>query len=284
MIIPVREAVAAFRSALENIEEEQASSYTNVHYAAIHVDQAMHAFGLSAICDADIRNILEGAQFCSTLDCRSKIESFGRTACCVEHFVERNARRSDTEAKRELSKYHGVAGRLAEPEALAACSQTLDKVRGDNDEVACRRCQVLFQLEACPRGSPSRQFCSACYSAHEPECSLTLDGNKWSDACSQLAAMVFNRMVESEDDELGTLEGIFDHFVRNKTLSVSAAKAFCKKGNEEIQAFKGVAEAWAACEADFVLRRRDQVMANTTMQAPGAHQSQISKQKKRKVS
>jgi hypothetical protein len=146
MIILVKEAVAEFRSALENIEE-QASSYTNMHYAAMHVDQAMHAFGLSAIWDASIRNILEGAQVCSTLDCRSKIESLDRTACCVEYFVETNACRSDTEAKREFRKYQGAAGRLAELEALAVCSQTLNRVRGDNDEVACRRCQVLFQLE-----------------------------------------------------------------------------------------------------------------------------------------
>ena len=57
--------------------------------------------------------------------------------------------------------------------------------------------------------------------------------------------MAFDRMFE--DDEVATLEDILDSFVRNKTLSVSAAKAFCKKGNEEIQAFKGVAEIWAAC-------------------------------------
>ena len=152
MIIPIKEAVAEFRSALENIEE-QAPSYTNIHHAAMHVDQAMHAFGVSAIWDASIRNILETAQVCNALDCRSKIESFGRTACCVEHFGERNACRSDTEAKREFSKYDGAAGRLAELEALAVGSQALDKVRGDNEEVACRKCQVLFQLEARPRGS-----------------------------------------------------------------------------------------------------------------------------------
>ena len=69
--------------------------------------------------------------------------------------------------------------------------------------------------------------------------------------------MVFNRMVESEDAEVATLEGILDPFVRNKTLSMSAAKAFCKKGNEEIQAFKGAAEVWAACEPDSVPKRRD---------------------------
>ena len=45
-----------------------------------------------------------------------------------------------------------------------------------------------------------------------------------------IAAMVFNRMVESDDDEAATLESILDPFVRNKTLSASAAEAFCKKG------------------------------------------------------
>jgi hypothetical protein len=276
MVIPVKEAVAAFRDALENIEE-QASSYTNMHYASMHADQAMHCFGLSAIWDASIRNILEGAQLCSTLDCRAKIESFGRTACCAEHFIERNARRSDTEAKREFSKYHGAASRLAELEALAVCSQALDKVRGDNDEVACRRCQVLFKLEACPRGSLFKQFCSTCYSTHKLECSLTLDGNMRSDACSQLAAMVFTRMFESDDDEAATLESILDPFVRNKTLSASAAEAFCKKGNEEIQAFEGVAEVWAACKQDSAPNHHDETKANITMPAPCAHQSQVSK-------
>ena len=276
MIIPVKEAVAAFRNALENIEE-QASSYTNMHYASMHIDQTMHCFGLTAIWDASIRNILEGAQLCSTLDCREKIESFGRTACCVEHFIEVNACRSDTEAKREFGKYHGAASRLAELEALAVRSQVLDKVRGDNDEVACRRCQVLFQLEACPRGSLFKQFCSTCYSTHKLECSLTLDGNKRSDARSQLAAMVFNRMFDSDDDEAATLESILDPFVRNKTLSASAAEAFCKKGNEEIQAFEGVAEVWAACKQDSAPK------ANITMPASHAHQPQVSK-KKRKVS
>ena len=53
MIIPVKEAVAEFRSALENIEE-QASSYTNMHDAVMHADQVMHAFGLSTIWDASI--------------------------------------------------------------------------------------------------------------------------------------------------------------------------------------------------------------------------------------
>ena len=250
----------------------------------MHVDQAMHCFDLSTIWDAIIRNILESTQLCSTLDCRSKIESFGRTACCVEHFIERNARRSDTEAKREFSKYHGAASRLAELEAIAVCSQTLDKVRGDNEEVACRRCQVLFQLEACPRGSLFKQFCVACYSTHKLECSLTLDGNNRSDARSQLAAMVFNRMVESDDDDAATLESILDPFVRNKPLSASAAVAFCKKGNEEIQAFEGVAEVWAACKPDSAPNHRDKAKANITMQAPCAHHSQISKKKKRKVS
>ena len=75
-----------------------------------------------------------------------------------------------------------------------------------------------------------KQFCSVCYSSHKLECSLTLDGNKRSDARSQLAAMVVNRMFESEDDEAATLEDILDPFVRNKTLSASAAEAFCKKG------------------------------------------------------
>ena len=71
MIIPVKEAVAAFRNALKKLEE-QASSYTNMHYASMHIDQTMHCFGLTAIWDASIRNILEGAQLCSTLDCREK--------------------------------------------------------------------------------------------------------------------------------------------------------------------------------------------------------------------
>jgi hypothetical protein len=134
-------------------------------------------------------------------DCRSKVESFGRTACCVEHFVEKNACRSNSEARREFRKYDDAAGRLAELEALTVTSQALDMVQGDNEEVACRRWHVLFQLEPCPRGSLFKQFCPACYSAHKLECSLTLDGNKRSDANSQLAAMVFNRMVESEDDK-----------------------------------------------------------------------------------
>jgi hypothetical protein len=132
-------------------------------------------------------------------------------------------------------------------------------------------------LEACPRGSLFKQFCSTCYSTHKLECSLTLDGNMRSDACSQLAAMVFTRMFESDDDEAATLESILDPFVRNKTLSASAAEAFCKKGNEEIQAFEGVAEVWAACKQDSAPNHHDETKANITMPAPCAHQSQVSK-------
>ena len=67
-------------------------------------------------------------------------------------------------------------------------------------------------------------------------------------------------------------------------MSASVAEAFYKKGNEEIQAFEGVAEVWAACKPDSAPNHRDKAKANITMQAPCAHHSQISKKKKRKVS
>ena len=39
---------------------------------------------------------------------------------------------------------------------------------------------------------------------------MTLDGNKQSDVNNQLAAMVFGRMLGSDEDEEATLQGILD--------------------------------------------------------------------------
>ena len=80
--------------------------------------------------------MLEGAQICSTLECRSKNESFGTTACGVEHFVVNNACRSDLETKRQFSKYGGASAKMTEREKLVASSQALDKIQGGSEEDA----------------------------------------------------------------------------------------------------------------------------------------------------
>ena len=246
METPIREALAMYRSALSAIRE-RSSEYVIKHHAGLHADQAMHCFGLRTIWDASVRNIYESRQLCSTIDCCDQQESFGRAACCVEHFVKNEAGRNDTKAKKEFTMYRGAVARIRELKSHAREGQVKDRIRGDNEEVACRRCHQMIHLEACPRGSLFKQFCDVCYAKHKLECSLTLGLVNRQSVNSQLAEMVFKQMIDSEDDEPVTIHDIIEPLVRCNAISDDAAAEFCKKEDNKIQAAPAETPGAATC-------------------------------------